>query len=209
MTDRPLPRSVTGLAGLAGIAAAALGIGVAEAIGGVLPGATSLVDAIGQVVIDLQPPGALEFVVQLFGTNDKMALQIVVLIAALALGGLFGVLAARRFAIGAIGFGAFGVLGFVAGVAQPLASTPIVAVQAAAATGIAIQTLSWLLGRLQTPAGEPAIPDPARRSFLLRTGAAGIGALALGAFGRAALESGRAAPPPRRRPARSSQPRTR
>ncbi len=147
-------------------------------------------------MIDLQPPGALEFVVQLFGTNDKLALQIVVLIAALALGGLFGVLAARRFAVGAIGFGAFGVLGFVAGVAQPLASTPIVAVQAAAATGIAIQTLSWLLGRLQAPAGEPAIPDPARRSFLLRTSAAGIGALALGAFGRAAVESGRTAPTP-------------
>ena len=196
MTDRPLPRSVTGLAGLAGVAAAALGIGVAEAIGGVLAGATSLVDAIGQVVIDLQPPGALEFVVQLFGTNDKLALQIVVLIGTLALGGLFGALAARRFAVGAIGFGVFGVLGFVAGVAQPLASAPIVAVQAAAATGIAIQTLSWLLGRLQAPAGEPTIPNPARRSFLLRTGAVGIGALALGAFGRTALESGRTAPAP-------------
>ncbi|HET9756618.1 MAG TPA: molybdopterin-dependent oxidoreductase [Candidatus Limnocylindrales bacterium] len=196
MTDRPLPRPVTGLAGLAGVAAAALGIAVAEAIGGVLAGATSIVDAIGQVVIDLQPPGALEFVVQLFGTNDKLALQVVVLIAALALGGLFGALAARRFAVGAIGFGAFGVLGFIAGVAQPLASAPIVAVQAAAATGVAIQTLSWLLGRLQAPAGEPAIPSPARRSFLLRTGAVGIGAFALGAFGRTALESGRTAPAP-------------
>jgi DMSO/TMAO reductase YedYZ molybdopterin-dependent catalytic subunit len=193
VTERPLPRS---LAGLAGIAAAALGIGVSEAIGGVLAGATSLVDAIGQVVIGLQPPGAKDLVVQLFGTNDKLALEILVTLAALALGGVFGALAARRFATGAVGLAAFGVLGFIAGAAQPLASAPIVAVQAAAATGIAIQTLSWLLGRLAGSAGGQAIPDPARRSFLLRTGAVGIGALAVGAFGRATLESGRSAPAP-------------
>jgi DMSO/TMAO reductase YedYZ molybdopterin-dependent catalytic subunit len=193
VTDRPLSRS---LAGLAGVAAAALGLGVSEAIGGVLAGATSLVDAIGQMVIDLQPPGALDLVVGLFGTNDKLALQIVVTLSALALGGLFGALAARRFWIGAVGFAAFGVVGFIDGTAQPLANPAMVAVQAAIATGIAIQTLSWLLGKLAGPAGEPAIPDPARRSFLLRAGAVGIGALALGAYGRAALVSGRTAPAP-------------
>jgi DMSO/TMAO reductase YedYZ molybdopterin-dependent catalytic subunit len=183
---------------LAGLAAAGLGIGVAEAIAGILPGATSLVDAIGQVVIGLQPPGAKDFVVGLFGTNDKLALEIVVTIAALLLGALFGMLAARRFLVGALGFGVFGVIGFMAGIDQLLASAPIVAIQAAAATGVAIQTLSWLLGRLGLPAepSPPPIPDPARRSFLLRTGAVGIGALAAGAFGRAVIESGRSAPAP-------------
>jgi DMSO/TMAO reductase YedYZ molybdopterin-dependent catalytic subunit len=191
-------RTSGALAALAGLAAAALGLGVAEAIAGVLPGATSLVDAIGQVVIDLQPPGAKDFVVGLFGTNDKVALEIVVTIAALVLGGLFGVLATRRFAVGAVGFGVFGVIGFVAGIGQTLAMPAMVAIQAAGATGIAIQALSWLLGGLgfaREPAA-PAIPDPARRSFLLRAGAVGIGAIGAGVFGRTAIESGRSAPVP-------------
>ena len=183
------------LAALAGAAAAALGIGVSEAIGGTLAGATSLLDAVGQVVIDLQPAGAKDFVVELFGTNDKLALEVVVTLAALALGALFGVLATRRFAIGALGFAAFGVVGFLAALGDPLASPAIVAVQAAVGTGIAIQTLSWLLGRL-TPTEGGGVPDPARRSFLLRTGVVGLGALAAGAFGRVTLESIRTAPAP-------------
>jgi DMSO/TMAO reductase YedYZ molybdopterin-dependent catalytic subunit len=194
----PVNRTSRAFAAPAGLAVAGLGLGVSEALAGILPGATSLIDAIGQVVIDLQPPGAKDFVVELFGTNDKLALEIVVTIAALALGGLFGLLAARRFAVGAIGFGAFGIVGFVAGIGQTLAMPAMVAVQAAVATGIAIQTLSWLLGWLgfgREPTAS-AIPDPARRSFLLRTVGVGIGALAAGAFGRTAIESGRTAPVP-------------
>ena len=186
------------LAALAGLAAAGLGLGVAEAIAGILPGATSLIDAVGQVVIDLQPPGAKDVVVGLFGTNDKLALEIVVTLAALGLGALFGVLGLRRSSLGAIGFAAFGVVGFVAGIGQVLAMPAMVAVEAAVSTGIAIQTLSWLLGRLgrmATPR-DPDIPDPARRSFLLRSGAIGIAALAAGAFGRSALAAGRQPPTP-------------
>jgi DMSO/TMAO reductase YedYZ molybdopterin-dependent catalytic subunit len=196
VNDQPARRATPGLAALAGLASAALGIGVSELIGGLLAGATSLVDAIGQVVIDLQPPGAKDFVVELFGTNDKLALEIVVTAAALALGAAFGVLAVRRFMLAAAGFAAFGILGFVAGLGEPLANPAIVAIQAAAATGIAIQALSWLLGRLARRSADPAVPDPARRSFLLRTGAVGIGALVAGLYGRAALASGQSAPAP-------------
>jgi DMSO/TMAO reductase YedYZ molybdopterin-dependent catalytic subunit len=190
--------SKTGLAALAGSAAAALGLGVEEALAGLLPGATSLLDAIGQVVIDLQPPGAKDFVVELFGTNDKLALEVVVLLAVLALGGAFGIIASRDARLATIGFGAFGVLGFVAGIGQTLATPASVAIQAAVATGVAIQCLTWLIGWLgiaRRPA-VPAIPDPARRSFLLRTGAVGIGAIAAAAFGRTLIEGGRASPVP-------------
>ena len=186
-----------GLAALAGMAAAALGLGVSEAIAGVLAGATSLLDAVGQVVIDLQPPGAKDVVVGIFGTNDKLALEIVVTVVALALGAAFGILARRRFALGAAGFVLFGVIAFFAALGDTLASPAIVAVQAAAATGVAIQTMSWLLGRLGPPTEEAApMPDPARRSFLVRTGAVGIGALAAGAFGRTAIASSTESPIP-------------
>ena len=189
-------RRTRGLAALAGVAAAALGLGVSEAIAGVLAGATSLIDAVGQVVVDLQPAGAKDVVVGLFGTNDKLALEIVVTVVALALGALFGVLAMRRFTFGAAGFAIFGVIGFIAALGQPLASPAIVAVQAAASVAVAIQTLSWLLGRLSPAEGRSTITDPARRSFLLRTTAVGIGALAVGAFGRTAIASSTSSPTP-------------
>ena len=185
-----------GLAALAGVAAAALGLAVSEAIAGVLAGATSLIDAVGQVVIDLQPAGAKDIVVGLFGTNDKLALEIVVTAFALALGALFGVLAMRRFIFGAVGFGIFGVIGFIAALGQPIASPAIVAVQAAASVAVAIQTLSWLLGRLGPAEARSTMTDPARRSFLLRTTAVGIGALAVGAFGRTAIASSTSSPTP-------------
>ena len=185
-----------GLAALAGVAAAALGLGVSEAIAGVLPGATSLVDAVGQVVINLQPAGAKDFVVSIFGTNDKLALEALVTVVALALGALFGVLAIRRFVVAGVGFGIFGVIGFIAALGQPLADPAMVAVQAAASTAVAIQTLSWLLGRLGPVEGRSSMADPARRSFLLRTTAVGVGALAAGAFGRTAIASSTSSPTP-------------
>jgi DMSO/TMAO reductase YedYZ molybdopterin-dependent catalytic subunit len=187
---------MTGLAALAGVAAAALGIGVSEAIAGILPGATSLVDAVGQVVIDLQPAGAKDLVVQIFGTNDKLALEVVVTLVALVLGATFGLLALRRFIVGAAGFAVFGVVAFLAGFGRTNAIPAIVAVEVAASTFVAIQTLSWLLSWLGREPAPPTYADPSRRSFLLRTGAVGIGALAAGAFGRNAIASGRSAPIP-------------
>ncbi|MGP1674160.1 MAG: molybdopterin-dependent oxidoreductase [Candidatus Limnocylindrales bacterium] len=184
------------LPALAGAVSAGLAVGVSEAIAGVLPGATSLVAAIGQRVIDLQPPGAKDVVVALFGTNDKVALEVVVTLTAIAIGAGLAVLAMRRFALAAAGFVAFGALGFVAALANPNASAPTVAVQATVAAGAGLQALSSLLGRLQASSArtDAAVSDPARRSFLLRSSAVGIGAVAAGIVGRTLIERGRSAP---------------
>ena len=188
-------------AAAAGVAAAGLALGVSEAIAALLTGATSLVAAVGQVVIDLQPPGAKDLVVALFGTNDKLALEVVVVVAALGFGAVLGVLALRRFAAAALGYAAFGVLGFVAALGDPLANPAFVAVQSAVSVGIALQTLSWLLAHAPTTAASEAAvsvtgagSDPARRSFLLRTGAVGLSALVVGVGGRSLLNRSRIAP---------------
>jgi DMSO/TMAO reductase YedYZ molybdopterin-dependent catalytic subunit len=172
---------------------------VSEVVGALLPSATSLVAAIGQAVIDRQPPGAKDFVVALFGTNDKLALEVVVVLAALAFGAALGILAVRRFAAAALGFAAFGALGFVATLGDPLANPGVVALQVAVAVGLAVQTLSWLLAgaaiTLSTGPGDTAaMSNPARRSFLLRTGAVGIAALVAGIGGRSLLDRARTAP---------------
>ncbi len=197
----PARPATTGVrAATAGVAAAGLGLGVSEIVAALLPGATSLVAAIGQVVIDRQPPGAKDVVVALFGTNDKLALEIVVVLAALAFGAGLGILAVRRFAAGALGFAAFGVLGFLAALGDPLANPGVVALQAAVSVGLAVQTLSWLLASAAVAtaraggAGAAAMPNPARRSFLLRTGAVGVAALLAGVGGRTLIDRLRTAP---------------
>ena len=182
-------------AAAAGVAASAVALGVSELIAALLPGATSLVAAVGQVVIDLQPAGAKDLVVALFGTNDKVALEVVVVLASLAFGAVLGILAARRFAFAAAGFVAFGVLGFVAALGDPLANPASVAAQTTVAVGLGLQTLSWLLAR--APGARTRVvasSDPARRSFLLRTGAVSLSALVVGLGGRSLLAGSRTAP---------------
>jgi len=195
-------RPETGLAALSGAIAAAVALGVSELIAGLLPGATSLVAAIGQRVIDLQPPGAKDFVVALFGTNDKLALEVVVVLAAVGIGALLGILARRSFNLAAGGFLAFGALGFVAALGEPLANPVMVAAQAALSAGAGVQVLSWASTRLDTiaatrvdGAGSPPLAtDPLRRTFLVRLGALGVAAAVGGLTGRWLIERGRTAP---------------
>jgi DMSO/TMAO reductase YedYZ molybdopterin-dependent catalytic subunit len=185
-----------GLAALSGAAAAAVALGVSELLAGLLPGAVSLVAAIGQAVIDLQPPGAKDLVVALFGTNDKLALEIVVVLAALGFGAGLGVLAVRSYGAAAAGFAAFGVLGFVAALDDPLASPVMLAAQVALAVGAGLQTLSWGLtrrARIERAAGTPAASD-GRRSFLVGLGGLAVAAALGGLTGRWLIERGRTAP---------------
>lgn len=180
-----------------GAVSAGLALGVSELISAFLPGATSLVAAVGQRVIDLQPPGAKDLVVAWFGTNDKLALEIVVTLASLLIGAILGVVAVRRFALAAVGFSAFAAVGTLAALAIPTASAPIVALEAIAAVVVGLQSLGSLLGRLpRVVADEPRRPppDPARRSFLLRSAAVGIGAVVTGLAGRTLIDRGRSAP---------------
>jgi DMSO/TMAO reductase YedYZ molybdopterin-dependent catalytic subunit len=199
MTTDPAARSRRVIRpAVAGIVATAVALGVSELIAGILPGATSLVAAIGQWVIDHQPPGAKDVVVALFGTNDKLALEVLIVAVALVFGAVLGILSARRSWVGPIGFAAFGFLGFLAAVGDPLANAPIVAVQALVSVGLGIQALATLLGwaaRADRAAADGAgRSDPARRSFLLRSGAFGIAAVAAGVGGRALVDRLRSAP---------------
>ncbi len=116
--------------------AVAAALGVSELMAGLLPGATSLVAAIGQWIVDHQPPGAKDFVVSLFGTNDKLALEVVIVLAALAIGAGIGIGSARRPWVGPAAFIAFGIVGFFAGLGDELATPTIVAVEVVVAIGV-------------------------------------------------------------------------
>src|SRR3954468_5739509 len=84
-----------GRAALAGIVSAGLALATGELVAALIPGAASPLVAVGAAVIELAPPGSKELVVSLFGTNDKVALLLIVGAAVLAFGALIG-LAGRR-----------------------------------------------------------------------------------------------------------------
>jgi DMSO/TMAO reductase YedYZ molybdopterin-dependent catalytic subunit len=210
-SDLALPTPALGRdarAAIAGIVATATALGVSELLAGLLPGATSLVAAVGQAVIDLQPPGAKDVVVALFGTNDKLALELFIVAVALLVGAGLGLVARRRFAIAAGVFVAFGVVGFVASLDDPLTNPGVAGAAAAISIGLGLWVLGWLLDHAgatvpaeqdpdgTTAAGAPVarMPDWSRRSFLIRSGAIGVAAVGAGYLGRTLVERGRVAP---------------
>jgi DMSO/TMAO reductase YedYZ molybdopterin-dependent catalytic subunit len=140
-------------------------IAAGELFAGVVAGAPSLIVAVGDVVIALQPPGAKDLVVALFGTNDKLALQVVIVGVAVAIAAAAGVLASRRFRNGAALFVAFGLLAALAGQRDPLAEPLYALVGGIVAVGAGLTVLRGLLalagGVAPDAAGHTADAGPA------------------------------------------------
>ena len=196
-TTRPtiIPSAPSAL--VAGIAAGAAALGGAELLAGILPGATSPIIAIGDLVIALQPPGAKQFVVDLFGEADKLVLNL--FIAAVAIGGaaLLGLVGRTRPGLARIGFAAAGILALGAGLRDPLAEPITTFLVAATATAIAVGVLSWLL-RMAVERDTPPVAEmPAwgRRRFIGASIAVVGLAATSGVIGRTILDRGRLATP--------------
>lgn len=175
-------------AAAAGLVAGGVGLAVSELLAGVVDGAPSLVTAIGALVIDLQPPGAKQLVVDLVGTADKLALNLLVAAVALGLAALLGVAARRDWRIAAAGFAIVAAGAALASLRDPLVD-PLLA---AAAVPLAGGTAAWSMRRLLGAAGaaDRAAEMPAwgRRRFLGSAIALGGLALVGGGVGRYLLE---------------------
>ncbi|HEY0444149.1 MAG TPA: molybdopterin-dependent oxidoreductase, partial [Candidatus Limnocylindrales bacterium] len=193
--------SPTVAAALAGAIAGIVAIGGSELIAGLLPGAPSLITAIGQTVIDLQPPGAKDFVVGLFGQNDKLALEILVVVVAVVIAAGLGILARRSFAVGAAAFAVAAAIGGAAALRDPRADLVLTVATAAVSAAAAIQVLSWLVNAIARRgrgtagaaprAGAGVMPDWSRRAVLGRSAAAVAGGVAAGVIGRSQLDAQR------------------
>jgi DMSO/TMAO reductase YedYZ molybdopterin-dependent catalytic subunit len=197
---------------IAGAVATLAALGLSE-LAAALLSAQSLVAAVGGAVIDLQPAGAKDLVVALFGQNDKLALELFIVAVSVGIGAVLGIVARGSFFAAAAGFAIFALIGLLAAVGDPsTAAAPAVGVAAVAAVA-GIQTLSWLLGpqRPAQPDGsvppppespasqEPAtrsatMPDWSRRGFLIKSGSLAAASIVAGLAGRRLLEAARAAP---------------
>ena len=183
----PWPR-----AAVAGLAAGAAALGAAELVAGLLPGAASPIIAVGDTVIALQPPGAKQLVVDLFGEADKLVLNLVVAVVALAGAAGLGVLARDRPGMARIGIAGFGLLYLAASLRDPLAEPLAGLIAVAVSMVVALTALEWLL-RLAAPREVrlPEMPAWGRRRFLTSALAVTGAAVGAGILGRTLLVQNR------------------
>lgn len=201
----------------AGVVAVLSAIGIGELAAGLIAGIPSPILAIGRGVVALQPPGAKDFVASLFGTNDKLALEIVIIAAALGIGAAFGILLSRRRDLAAGIIAGFAALGFLASLGDPDVSVAF----AAAAAGVEALVGIWVFNRLIALASGPesgaavgaragavvlggllreprandrkasSMPDWSRRALLVQGGTIAVGSVVGSVVGRLLLEGQR------------------
>jgi hypothetical protein len=140
-------------AALATVASSAVALGVGELIAVVVAPRSAPLVAVGGAVIDNVPEPVKQLGIRLFGTSDKIALQVgtVVLLAGFA--ALLGLVAARHLWAGLAGIAVFAAVGVVGAVTR-IGADPTWALPSLVGAGAAGLTL-WLLLRL-SPAGRTA-----------------------------------------------------
>ena len=191
--QRPAPG--TWALAFAGAIAVGAALAMGELLAGIL-GAPSPLLAVARFIVDIQPPGAKDVVVALFGENDKLAFEVFIVLVALLVGAGLGRLAASRPDIAAGILAIFAAAGFAAALRDPNNILPLSAAVAGAEAAAGI----WVLRRL-VPLAAP-VPSPApgaaappadeldwrRRSLLQTGGVIAVGSVFFGAIGRYLLE---------------------
>jgi DMSO/TMAO reductase YedYZ molybdopterin-dependent catalytic subunit len=176
---------------LAGAAAVALSLGVSELAAGLL-GLPSLIEAVGDWVIDASPTPVKEWAIETFGTNDKLVLLIGIVVVSLLIGGLVGIVARRRFGIAVAAFLGFGAAATLAAIRDPAVSIGVAVIPAGLAAITGLAALRWLHDRApdasEGEAEDVPAADMSRRSLMVGLGAVvGVAALS-GGIGRALVD---------------------
>ncbi len=189
-----------GASALAGLVAAGVALAVGELVAAFVPGAPSPLVAVGSAVIDLAPPGSKELVVALFGTNDKVALNVVVAGAVLLVGAGIGLLARRSSLLASLAIVALVGVGALAALRDPTGTTLNVVLSAAFQVAAGLLVLEWLMAAARPlpatasrPGAGPRTADTSRRGFLVKAGVLGALAFVGQVVGRSMLDNRAAA----------------
>ena len=176
------------------------GAGAGEILAALVAPRSSPFAAIGSALIDAAPTWAKDVAIAVFGTNDKLALLVLIAIMLLAVAVAAGLVQRARPPWGAVGAGILGFVGAAAAItradADALAALPSVLAGVIGSVGV------WIFVRPTTADPAAAVTPSAgataslsRRGFVLGSvGAAviGAGAVAWAATGRTASASVRA-----------------
>ncbi len=185
----------------AGAVAVGAALGTGELLAGLLSGVPSPLLAVARFLVDIQPPGAKEIVVALFGEADKLAFEILILLVALGIGAWLGRVARTRLGVAQGVIVGFVAAGFLASLREPGVGAVLTVAAAGIEAVVGTMALGWLVrlavreaGAATSP-GAPAagraaeaMPDWRRRSLLQAGGALAIGSIVAGAVGRYLLE---------------------
>ena len=167
---------------LAGLVAGAVAVTVGMLVAGILD-VVSPIDAVGSEFIDRIPPWLKTLAIDWFGTNDKLALRvgIVVVLGIAAL--VVGYFAARRRLVGVVGIAVFGLIGALAAWHRPGESIGA-ALPSVLGAVVGIPLLTWLIHPtrpgIETPGPSRAPLGWDRRRFLVTTGSAAAAAIVAG-----------------------------
>jgi Sulfite oxidase and related enzymes len=192
-------RGTLWLAAASGVLAAVVTLAVAEVIAVFVSASSSPLFAVGSWVIDLAPPGFKEWIISLFGTNDKLVLFVCLGLALLVLSSLIGLLEYRRPPFGLIALGIVAVAAIVVVLSRAGATVWWIAPTLAGAI-VGVLALHGAIERLRrwrvAQSGPRRVPgDPAavpRRSFLVFVGVSAGLAFVAGGVARA-INAGSAA----------------
>ena len=177
-------------AAITGVAGAGIALGAGELTAAVLSGpGPSPVSAVGTEFIDRYAASLKDVAVEVFGTNDKPALIVGIVVFSLALGAVIGLAARRWWPIAPIGFVAFGCLGGWALSTDPLGTTSTAVLSAMVAIAAGIASFAWLW-RLAATEPEPAGPALQRRQFLAVSGGVVLIAATSGVLSRRLRDPG-------------------
>jgi DMSO/TMAO reductase YedYZ molybdopterin-dependent catalytic subunit len=168
---------------ISGAAAAALALGVSELATGLFSGLPSLVEGLGNRVIDNAPDPVKDWAIATFGTADKPALLAGIFVLTIAIGALVGVLARGRFWLAVLVFSGFGLVAALAASGDPRVSPALAFISAGLAVVTGLATL-----RMLYDVGGGETTDGSRRRFIVAaTAVVGLAAVT-GVTGRVLLE---------------------
>jgi DMSO/TMAO reductase YedYZ molybdopterin-dependent catalytic subunit len=177
--DAVRPPTRWGAGALAGFVAAGLALAVVAAVGRLLPDTRPLDISVGDVVIRNAPSGLVHWAIEVFGTNDKPALRVGIVLTALVAGAVVGAMAARWRLVGPVAFLAAAVAGLIAATRDPQSDDVRAAFAAALGAIAGAVALDVLLARPDGLADAAA-----RRRFLRLTGSVATGGVAVALLSR-------------------------
>jgi len=185
VSGRPPTRPGWPLA-VAGAIAGGVSLAVGELFAGLVEVLPSLVSGVATFVIDHVPSVVKEFAIRLFGTNDKVALAVGIVITTMALAALVGTRSrALPWLVPAAFFG-FGLAGALAAARTPLSAFGPAFVNGMLASAAGV--LAFRLMARPVSEAEETATDLDRRLFLGRAGAIALLALIGAGAGRALFE---------------------
>ncbi|MFI0990803.1 sulfite oxidase [Streptomyces exfoliatus] len=176
------------LGALAGLLAGFTSLAVAELTAALVRPEAGPVTVVGGAVIDRTPAPVKDFAIRTFGENDKVVLQLGILVLLSLLAIALGVLALRHRRVGAAGVLLFGVVGAAAALSRPDTAGAGDALPSVVGAVAGAAVLYVLAGKV-TPVGSPTGDEGtgggwSRRGFLTTAAMTAAAATGAGVLGR-------------------------